>query len=138
MALMMMDYILKPETTQQLFNDEELSVALFQTTDMPEEESNSDEIAIFTKATDMVFRGVWPKASSFRYLKHKSEILPDDYRKGLGFWGGAYNTHFSIHPKFGYGIVSFHQFVPYGDEEVYRLYFMVEQEVHKAIIQEKR
>ncbi len=130
-------YILRAETVQQLFNDE-LSVALMPAADLPEQEPNPEEVQYFYKDDRHGLSWGLAKGSSFRYLEHEPEILSGDYRKGLGFWGGAYNTHFSIHPKFGYGIVAFHQFVPYGDEEVYRLYFMLEQEVHKAVVQKKR
>ena len=130
-------YILRAETVQQLFNDE-LSVALMPTADMPEQEPNPEEHRYLYKDDRHGLSWGLAKGRSFRYLEHDPEILSGDYRKGMGFWGGAYNTHFSIHPKFGYGIVAFHQFVPYGDEEVYRLYFMLEQEVHKAVVQKKR
>jgi methyl acetate hydrolase len=129
-------YILKPETIQQLFN-EEFSVALYPTMDMTEEELNTHDMLHFYKGDRYGLSWALAKGYSFRYFKDESEILPDDYRKGIGFWGGALNTNFSIHPKLGYGVVAFHQFAPYGDDDVLRLFFMFEQEVHKAFAREK-
>jgi CubicO group peptidase (beta-lactamase class C family) len=129
--------ILKTETIQQLFNDE-LSVALL-ATGAPEEGHNPDELLLFFKKSDR--HGLsWglTKGNSFVNLKNESEILSDDYRNGSAFWGGSYNTRFSIHPKFGYGVVTFHQFSPFADEEAIKLYLMFEQEVNKAIVHEIR
>ncbi len=128
-------YILRPETVQQLFNDE-LSVALIPATGAPEEGPNPEELLLFYKSDRHGLSWGLAKGHGFVYLQDETEILSDDYRKGLAYWGGSYNTRFSIHPKFGYGVVTFHQFVPFVDEEAIKLHYMFEQEVHKAIVQE--
>jgi methyl acetate hydrolase len=114
--------ILSPETVQMLFNNE-----------------LSDDFYLIPDGHGLA----WGLAKGSGYGWHGLSAAENepasiyDYRKGMGYWGGAYNTFFSIHPKYGYGIVTFHQFLPYGDDAI-RLYFMFELETHKALIQEQR
>jgi methyl acetate hydrolase len=130
-------YLLKPETIEQFFNDE-FSVSLLPANAMPEEIPSPEEMLPYYIHDRYGLSWALAKGHSFVFLKDEPEILPDDYRKGLGYWGGIYNTRFSINPKHGYGIIAFHQFLPARDKDTVRLYFMFEQEVHKALIQEKR
>jgi methyl acetate hydrolase len=116
--------ILSPETVQMLFNNE-----------------LSDDFYLAPDGHGLA----WGLAKGSGYGWHdlsaaedEPESILDDYRKGIGYWSGIFNTYFSIHPKYGYGIVTFHQFLPFGDDNAIRLYLMFEQETHKALIQEQR
>ncbi len=129
-------YILSSETVKKLFNNE-LSENFYLTHSVPEEEFNPDEGAL--NSTDgHSLTWALAKGHGYGFLENDTEVLLDNYRKGSGYWLGLYNTYFSINPNHGYGIVTFHQFLPSGDEDAIRLYLMFEQEVHKALVQEKR
>jgi methyl acetate hydrolase len=124
--------ILSPETVQMLFNNE-LSDDFYL--------ESSGDFSLIPDGHGLAW-GLAKEGSGYGwYGLSAAEDEPAsiyDYRKGMGYWGGSYNTLFSIHPKFGYGVVTFHQFSPFGDEDALKLYFMFEQETHKAIIQEQR
>jgi len=122
--------ILSPETVQLLF-DNMLSDD-FDLTMVPEMEFNPNNTDGHGLAWALA------KGSGCGWLKDEPANILDDYRKGMGYWGGAYNTFFGIHPKYGYGIVTFLQFLPSGEDNAFRLNLMFEQEAHKAIVREKR
>ena len=125
--------ILSPETVQMLFNNK-LSDD-FYLTRVPEEGFIPEKWPI-NNTDGHGLAWALAKGSGYGYLKDEPESILGDYRKGIGYWSGLFNTYFSIHPKYGYGIVTFHQFLPFGDDNAIRLYLMFEQETHKALVQE--
>jgi CubicO group peptidase (beta-lactamase class C family) len=129
-------YILKPETIKQLFSNE-LSDNHYLTLSVPEDDFNPNE-GVGNSTDRHSLAWALAKGHGYGLLKNDTEPVLDNYRKGIGYWSGIYNTYFSINPNHGYSTVTFHQFLPYGDEDAIRLYLMFEQEVHKSIVQEQR
>lgn len=128
--------ILSPKTVKQLFSNE-LADNLYLTFSVPEDGFNPNEgVANSTDRHSLAW--ALAKGHGYGFLNNDTEVILDNYRKGIGYWSGIYNTYFSINPNHGYGTVSFHQFLPYGDEDAIRFYLMFEQEVQKSIVQEKR
>ncbi|KAJ7147528.1 beta-lactamase/transpeptidase-like protein [Mycena crocata] len=59
--------------------------------------------------------------------------VPDRRRKGSGAWGGWANTSFFIDPTTGLAAVLATQLVPTSDEEVVRLYSLLEKELYSGL-----
>ena len=52
--------------------------------------------------------------------------------KKAGFWSGLYNTHYTIEPKHGFGVVTFLNFLPAGNKDAYELHQLYENSIYSS------
>jgi len=53
-----------------------------------------------------------------------------EVEENAGFWSGLYNTHYTIEPIHGFGVVTFLNFLPIGNKEAYELHQMYEESIY--------